>query len=401
VFELGIFKSFLDKNNYLKYRNYLNEEDISKDLRPLLSSIDYYWKNYNEPPAIQDIENVLIAIGHKKTIKSLQAMNEVPLTGTVTELLESFRKQRIAEEIAIKAVEASQGQCGYDTLTPLFKELVGPSRPLEIDNFVTDDIAQILSEVVTKEGLRWRLKSLNQSLGSLRKGDFGFVFARPETGKTTFLASEVSHMAQAGTLPGPVLWLNNEEQGMKVKLRIAQAVLRKTIGQLLSDPQKAASDYIAKIGDRLKIYDSATISRSVVERMCDQLNPSLIVIDQIDKMVGFKEDRTDLEMGAIYQWARELAKQVAPVIGICQADGTAEGQSWLTMSNVANAKTAKQAEADFIIGIGKSNASGFEFHRYLNISKNKLLGDSDTDPAYRHAQITCLIRPEIAIYEDL
>jgi hypothetical protein len=399
MYELGIFKSFLEKNTYLKYRNYLKEENVSKDLRPLLASIDYYWKNYDAPPAILDIENILVTIGAKKTIGSLRAMADSAHTGTTQELLESLRKQRLLEEIAIKAVEASEGRVSHDTLTPLFKELVEAPRGLEID-FITDDISEILNQVVKKEGLRWRLKSLNQSLGSLRKGDFGFVFARPETGKTTFLASEVSHMAFTGGLLGPILWLNNEEQGMKVKLRIAQACLRKTISQLLSDPGRAKADYLAKIGDRLKVYDSAIISRSVVERMCQQLNPSLIVIDQIDKITGFKEDRTDLEMGAIYQWARELAKEYCPVIGVCQADGTAEGQQWLTMSHVVNAKTAKQAEADFIIGIGKSTQSGFEFHRYLNISKNKLIGDVDTDPAYRHHQITCLIRPELALYED-
>lgn len=399
MYELGIFKSFLEKKTYQKYRNHLKEDDLSKDLRPLLAAIDYYWKNYDAPPAILDIENILVSLGAKKNIVSLRAMSEINLSQTTEELLETLRKQRILEEIAIKAVELADHGGDYQVLTPLFKELVEPSKALEID-FVTDDISEILNHVVKQEGLRWRLKSLNQSLGSLRKGDFGFVFARPETGKTTFLASEVSWMVQ-NPLSGPVLWLNNEEQGMKVKLRIAQACLKKTISQLLSNPEKAKADYLAQIGDRLKVYDSATISRSVVERMCQQLNPSLIVIDQIDKITGFKQDRTDLEMGEIYQWARELAKGFCPVIGVCQADGTAEGQSWLTMSHVANAKTAKQAEADFIIGIGKSVGSGFEFHRYLNISKNKLIGDQDTDPAYRHAQITCLIRPEVARFEDL
>jgi replicative DNA helicase len=63
-------------------------------------------------------------------------------------------------------------------------------------------------------------------LGSLRKGDFGFVFARPETGKTTFLASEISFMAeQLSDDDGPSLWINNEEQSEKPMLRCIQATL--------------------------------------------------------------------------------------------------------------------------------------------------------------------------------
>lgn len=106
-------------------------------------------------------------------------------------------------------------------------------------------------------------------------------------------------------------------------------------------------------------------------------------------------------MGAIYQWARELAKEYCPVVGICQADGTAEGERWLHMGHVSNAKTAKQAEADFIVGIGKTNETGWERTRFINISKNKLTGDDDSDPEARHARFEVLIKPEIARYEDI
>ncbi|MCL5460081.1 hypothetical protein M3M33_15700, partial [Loigolactobacillus coryniformis] len=83
-----------------------------------------------------------------------------------------------------------------------------------------------------------------------------------------------------------------------------------------------------------------------IEDLCSKYSPSLVVIDQIDKVKGFTGDREDLKLGAIYQWARELAKTHCPVIGVCQADGTAEGVKWLNMGHVTSAKTTKQAEAD-------------------------------------------------------
>ena len=70
------------------------------------------------------------------------------------------------------------------------------------------------------------------------------------------------------------------------------------------------------------------------------------------------------------------------------------------MENVANAKTAKQAEADWILGIGASHADGFEYVRHLHASKNKLPGDEDSDPLMRHGKIDCIIEPEIARYSD-
>lgn len=70
------------------------------------------------------------------------------------------------------------------------------------------------------------------------------------------------------------------------------------------------------------------------------------------------------------------------------------------MENVANAKTAKQAEADWILGIGATHAEGFEFVRHLHLSKNKLTGDEDSDPDLRHGKCDVLIKPQIARYED-
>jgi len=128
----------------------------------------------------------------------------------------------------------------------------------------------------------------------------------------------------------------------------------------------------------------------------------LIIFDQIDKITGFEADREDLKLGAMYQWARELAKEFdCPIIAVCQADGTGEGQKWLTMGNVANAKTAKQAEADWIVGIGKVPDTGYEAVRYLHASKNKLAGDEDSDPSLRHGKCEVLIKADIARYDDI
>ena len=139
----------------------------------------------------------------------------------------------------------------------------------------------------------------------------------------------------------------------------------------------------------------------MVEKIVKRFNPSLIVFDQIDKIKGFVNDREDLRLGAIYIWARELAKMYCPVIGICQADGTAEGQKWLTMDHVANAKTSKQAEADWILGMGAIHAEGMQFIRYLHLSKNKLIGDEDTLTKLRHGRMEVLIQPEIARFKDI
>ena len=147
------------------------------------------------------------------------------------------------------------------------------------------------------------------------------------------------------------------------------------------------------------MVDSSSIHRNYVYKLCKQQEPSLILFDQIDKLKGFGDDRNDLLLGDIYIWARELAKEFAPVIGVCQAGASGENKMWLDMNDVVNAKTAKQAEADWILGIGAVHES--QTLRYMNISKNKLSGGPMTKPESRHGRFTTIIKPEIGRYDDL
>lgn len=320
---------------------------------------------------------------------------------TTHELLKSITTARLLRQLSLDAYDCAEGKLGIDKLRQSIVAL-GEEQDTADEStfeFVTDDLEVLINETVTQPGLRWRLQTLNHMFGSLRKGDFGFVFARPETGKTTFLASEVTFMATQSD--GPILWLNNEEVGNKVMIRCYQAALGLTMTELYRDLPSHKKRFMELTHGNIKMYDSGHIHKRTVEKMCKQLKPALIVFDQIDKIQGFDDDREDLRLGTIYQWARELAKEYAPVIGVCQADGTGEGVKWLTMAHVANAKTAKQAEADWILGIGRIHDMGFDTIRYLHASKNKLGGDKDSNPEFRHGRMEVIIEPEIARYKDL
>jgi len=270
-------------------------------------------------------------------------------------LLESQQKQR-AYDLALLALEVSEGRKDYSDLLVSTKDLnATKSDSVSMESmFVTQDLSELLNDSQITTGLRWRLKDLNRSLGSLRKGDFGFFFARPETGKTTFLSSEVTNFAEqlanrAEENPGPIIWFNNEEGGNKVQIKLYQSMLGLTLTELHANMDKYMDTYNKLGGKYIHVYDDAAIHRKQVELIAEQLQPSCMVFDQLDKIKGFQDDREDLRLGSIYIWARELAKNYCPVIGVSQADATGEGKKWLNMDNVANAKTAKQAEADFLV----------------------------------------------------
>ena len=184
-------------------------------------------------------------------------------------------------------------------------------------------------------------------------------------------------------------------------LRIAQAYFGVRMDQMMTNLHQYRTRFMDEVGHKIKLVDSASIDKGLVEDTLAKTTPGIIVFDQLDKVKGFKAERDDLLYGTIYQWGRELAKQFCPTISVCQADGTGEGVKWLYMNHMALAKTSKQAECDWILGIGKSHNDGEEDMRYLNISKNKLMGDSDSNPELKHGRFDVLIKPLVARYEDI
>lgn len=412
--ELSVIKLFLKYSVWEQYKDRLSVKDMPKEIQPVFSILDNY-HNTNEAKAdlsVADLGNLLVASSSKDKEYYLGVLEQVEklqaTEGTTLKLINRIIANKQLNDISLAAHEAKEGRLPFEQVMTMFSAFQalqdsGDEEEQEENIFATDDLELLVKNAVQKQGLRWRLKTLNRMLGSLRKGDFGFIFARPETGKTTFLASETTYMAeQLSEEDGPILWINNEEQSDKVMIRCFQATSGATLAELYSDLPKFNALFKQRTKGKLKIIkDVAIVHRSFVEKLCAKLKPSLIIFDQIDKIVGFDNDREDLKLGAIYQWARELAKLYAPVIAVCQADGTGEGVRWLTMSNVANAKTSKQAEADWILGIGKINDVGYDNVRFLHLSKNKLIGDEDTDPNLRHGRMEVVINPAVARYVDL
>lgn len=400
-----------DKECFTKYYKYVNLNYIKinyNNIYKLFIVIDYYYNKYNNNYINkQELElaynsNYLLKDSERKELSDLLDRvlgQELPNQEAVITLLEEHRRRCLAGDLARIALDVEDGKSDVKELMDKFTEFEHQEVEADEPKSIELNLANLHQAQILTPGLRWRLDYLNKSLGSLRKGDFGFVFARPETGKTTFLASEISRMIEQ--TDGDILWFNNEEQGNKVAIRCYQAVLGVTSEVLFSDIERHQALFETKTGKRLKIFDFEDSSRaSRIDLILKDSNPALIIFDQIDKIKGFKHDRNDLELKQIYQWAREIAKTYAPVIAVCQASGEAEGKLWLTMDMVDSSKTAKQGEADWILGIGKEQDNTSRI-RYLNISKNKLIGDADTLPDLRHGSTQVLIKPEIARYEDI
>jgi len=406
MIEHSILKLFLEDNElYEKYNTYLKLDFIKTDY-PLL------FKLFKSLPAksVGELEAKYLTLypvlkdGDRKVISELLATvdkTEV-YTQSIVDYMQQHYSQSVASELSLVAIDVAEGRKKVADLTPIIDKLE-LSVVDEIDEveWVTTDIDELIEEEELALGLRWRLNVLNQSLGPLRKGNFGQIFARLETGKTAMWISEVTFMAEQ--VEQPILIFFNEEGGKDIVWRMYSAVTGLTYLELMNNRKRAKEIWKEKIGDKIKFIDQPTlVEKKTMEKVIEQTKPSLIVIDNMDKVKGFVGDRKDLVLHEIYKWGRELAKTYCPVITVGQADGTGHNDRYINESQMADSKTAKPSELDFIIGIGRTDKEGYENVRYINIPKNKLRGDTNTVEAMRHLKgKEVLIVPHLSIYQDM
>jgi len=406
---LHVLKALLNHKTYKSYYHYIDQKHLNEgfpEIYRLFAVLPDLHKTEHPDYKTSDLKLALFGAYPKvdagfynillQQLEALDAKAE-----SIDTFLSKLRERTEGLRLAKLAIAISEGQGSLEDLRKEIKETIGVVDDASDwkKDFVSNDYVELNRQLKLEPGLRWRLPSMNVALGSLRKGNFGFVFARPETGKTTFLASELSFMAEQ--VPDKyVIWFNNEEQGGKVSRRAIQGALGWTKEQMDDDEQKTRDTFL-KTHPNFIVNDNGHTTRAAVENVCEHGKPALIVFDQIDAIKGFAADRNDLELKAIYEWARAIAKDYCPVIAVCQAGGSGEGKKWLTMNDVDNSKTGKQGTADWILGIGATNEPGEEYLRFMHLSKNKLEGDKDSDPKMRHGRWQTFIKPHLARYAEI
>ena len=408
---------FTNHSNLMKYRKYIKDHAVTKETKVLLEDFEEYFHRYPSNhidvtafmawfstvrhPSMKEADVDL----YRLLLSRVQAEMDTP--SAITEsVIEHFIELDYANRIKYEAEQVVLGrETDLEKVQDILIERDTSKVSLsdeEEDPFTTTDLQELVDTTVAHGGYEWRLEDMNVILGPLRKGDFVIVAARPETGKTTFVANEVTHMASQLDDEQSVLWVCNEEGGNKIQFRLFQAALGKTKADIMSDIPSAQKGIEKALGkrDRIHVYHDAYINYRDVDRLCEKYNPGIIIFDQLDKIGGFQGDREDMRLQKAYQWAREKANAYGPVISVSQCDGTAEGVRYINKNQLAGSKTAKQGEADAIIIIGMDNDPLLEYTRYINVPKNKLHGGPRSLESRRHGKAEVEIVPDIARYKS-
>lgn len=359
----------------------LNPDDSRVDLRSF-----WEWFKLVRHPSYQhdQLTNYHIQLN---TIKDFPKHDK-----TANEIVKTLILREAAAKIATMADAYAAGESKdfFNNLPDLWETAAKEANVLDDDEYeVKTTLVEIGEKLDNREaGLSWRCNMFNTAAGPIRPGNLICLAAYVDSGKTSLAASEVTYMAKQLPEGKRVLWLNNEQAGDEVKLRICQAALGMSIDEIRDvgwgNAWQKYQDYMQD-DEKIVLIDTARITPALVRRKLRQHDIGLAVFDQLHKLQGkfnvvgdAKVDR----MSAAFQYGRELAKEHhMPVIAIHQARGASaleqtqikDNQNWfLEMSELAGSRDAIQAECDLIITMGRNPKDEHPGRRYMNFAKNKL-----------------------------
>lgn len=239
---------------------------------------------------------------------------------------------------------------------------------------------ELLDALTIEPDFKFDWPPLSNYIPGLDRGHFGIIFARPETGKTTFISFLAQKFLQQGLTVA--VW-GNEEPAVRTKLRTIQSYFKATRKELEDGREKFTQEWNSTFNGSLRVLDCVGTTIQEIDDWCKINKPDVVFIDQLDKVkIAGKYNRGDEKLKEIYLQAREIAKRNKCLVwGVSQASAEAEGMQSVEYQYLDNSKTGKAGEADLIIGIGRSGDRTTEnTKRYICVSKNKQNGWHGTIP---------------------
>jgi len=389
MIELQLLKAFSIKANLEAYKHLINPKTLSSQGIELLKDFEVYFAQNPEEKKIDFnrfstfffierhpfFDNAKIT-EYKEILKNLANASE----DHIKKLLNSFETQEFYNNMHVLLDKNTDFAVIKDRILDFDNKLAELSNTVDLS--VNMDLDDALIQADRSGGLAWRLPVLQDHFqGGLIKGDFGIVAGYTDSGKTSFLASELSHMATQLTGDQYILWLNNEGDWRRILPRIYSAALGCTFKELLDNKEKAKARYKELMKgneNRIKIVDIQGKHVKDLERLFKQQPPALVVFDMLDHVRGFENYMGDNSGNQerykkLYQWAREMSSQYCPMIATSQLNREGNNVMYPEVTNLEGSGVAKQGAAIFMLFIGA--LTGEDTVRYLSTPKFKITGN--------------------------
>ena len=391
----------LNKDFYDRVKNIVTRDMFEGRMVTIFDSISYSHKQYAVDLHPRQLAAVVADRNPAMPSSAMQEIYQIIDTlpdqiSDTTELeydvVKNFWVRDRARQIGEKAIAIFTGESEHFGELKTLIDMVEDGRMSDKTTYteVTHGLSDLFSQETAEPDFPFDWDILANRLPGMDRGGLGIIFARPETGKTTFcsfLAAKYIKQKQK------VVYWANEEEAAKIKRRILQSYFEMTTDELRSSSAEFDARYLAEIDPYLTVMDAVGMSMDELNDYAQLNEPDVMFCDQLDKFrVEGNFSRGDERLKETYVLAREVAKRNKLLVwAVSQASYDGHDRQFIDYSMMDNSKTGKAGEADVIIGIGKTGTSEEENTvRHICISKNKVNG--------WHGMETCHIDVHRGVY---
>ena len=314
-----------------------------------------------------------------------------------SDLLKGLWTRDLGKRIADQGLRMAQGKEGsFERVRKLVEDNLSGVLPTDFGEETTKDISKLLEFASDANKFRFNINSLAKVCYGIGRGDFGIIFARPETGKTAFSVSLPFGPAGYADQGLRVAYLGNEEATEKTMLRAISCWTGMTKPEITEAP-KLAMERFELISDKVTMQNVMGWDVNRIEAFIHKTEADVVLLDQGDKTgIEGNFDSDHQRLRTLYTTLREIPKrQNCALWAVSQASAVAEGKTVLTADMMEGSKTGKYAEADIILGVGKypDNEDGTDDPiRFISFCKNKITG--------WHGTVTTKLEKGISRYVD-
>lgn len=404
--ETKLLKLLLDKDFYDAHKHQLIDRMFPDAAGVVFQTIKQAHKQYERSLTLDEVEALYRALNPTATRANrqtvLELIQDIHAEGDIgadvaADVIRNLWKAEIGRMIAEHAIDIADGKS--DSLRGII-DIIERTQ----DNFVpkdevvpiTNDIDELIAIDDTRSRWVFNIPTLRDAAHGIGPGEFVIALARPECGKTA-LGISMAVAPEGWCHQGAkVHYIGNEEPVVRTQKRAVTACTGMTWDEVKANPATAKRLW-EPVKQNLVMLDDVDMSVEKLDLYCRKNKPDVLILDQLDKLhMGGTFGRGDEFLQELYIQTRRIAKRHnVGIWGVTQASAEAENKTRVTYAMAANSKTGKAAEADLVIGVGKTpvqeGGSDDDPTRFLTLSKNKITGN--------HSTVVCVLDKQISRYE--
>ena len=382
--ESQIISLLLSRENFDKAKALVTKDMFDKKYKTIFDAVVHYHTKYEGDLTKSNLfvvhQNLYPAMPDSTRELVEEAITEIPeeVEGDpnfVMDTLTEFWRREMARKVGETAIDIWNGDsANFGDLRMMIDQIINQDSATGILSMQREetDVEELFQDFEADPDFPFPIATLEDEVAGTYRGNLGIIFARPESGKSSFCAFLAAEAIRKGHRVGYIM---NEETAKRMKSRVLTAYFNVHKETYMKEIDNIKEVYKRDIEDNLYIMDSVGSDIMEIDQFTKLNKIDILFIDQLDKVkVNGEFSRGDERLKELYVNAREIAKRnMCMVWAVSQASYDAHNRQFLDFAMLDGSKTGKAGEADIIIGIGK-NPGEDDDTRFLCVSKNKISG---------------------------